>query len=631
MRPSWRTPPLVVILAALLTAAPAAAAPGDLGTEDFSYAPATGSPTESKPESKLWFADGSWWGDLYSPAAGAHRIHRLDPATDRWVDTGTTTDTRRNANSDVLWHAASRKLYIGSHIFSEVGASTPPAQSAALYRFSYDPSTRRYTLDQGYPVVINGAKMQALVIDMDSLGRLWAAWQQDGSIWVNHTEGDDAHWGTPYTAWASPWLLKSDDVAGLVPFGGDKVGILFSYEFFPKGWNYLLVHRDGAGDGAANWAAERLPDIENANNHVNLKADGAGRLFAAVKRHSNDPAAPRIQLLRRDAAGRWSYATFGSTGDGHTRPIVVLQDPGSQAHVFATCPRVAGRDAGGGGDICEKTSSTDAMGFAPGNGTPVLQDADSAQLNDVTSTKQPVNAATGLLLLANNPTAGIDAYWHRLLPLGGPQPPAVAASFAATRDAQDELTVRFIDTSAGAPTSWHWDFGDGTSSNARHGTHRYAQPGTYTVTLTAASATSTQVVAQGVAVPVPVPAPARSGAPAVAAPVRGAAPGRAVQSVRAYRPVLSLRGSSLSHGRVRLSGSVSRRLTGVRIVLQRRTSKGRWTTVTNTRLLALSGGRSRYAFVLHRRSQTTSFRVVLPGQDSRLRAESRALRVRGRS
>jgi hypothetical protein len=349
MRLSWRTPPLVVILAALLTAAPAAAAPGDVGTEDFSYAPATGSPTESKPESKLWFADGSWWGDLFSPSAGAHRIHRLDPATDRWVDTGTTTDTRRNANSDVLWHAASRKLYVVSHVFSEVGASTPPAQSGALYRYSYDPGTKQYTLDQGYPVVINGAKSQSLVIDMDSTGRLWAAWQQDGSIWVNHTDGNDAHWGTPYTAWASPWLLKSDDVAGLVPFGGDKVGILFSYEFFPKGWYYLIVHRDGAGDGAANWAPERLPDIDNANNHVNLKADRAGRLFVAVKRHANDPAAPRIQLLRRDTAGTWSYATFGSTGDGHTRPIVVLEDPGSRADVFATCPRVPGHDAGSGG------------------------------------------------------------------------------------------------------------------------------------------------------------------------------------------------------------------------------------------------------------------------------------------
>jgi PKD repeat protein len=629
MRLSWRTPPLVVILAALLTAAPAAAAPGDVGTEDFSYAPATGSPTESKPESKLWFADGSWWGDLFSPSAGAHRIHRLDPATDRWVDTGTTTDTRRNANSDVLWHAASRKLYVVSHVFSEVGASTPPAQSGALYRYSYDPGTKQYTLDQGYPVVINGAKSQSLVIDMDSTGRLWAAWQQDGSIWVNHTDGNDAHWGTPYTAWASPWFLKSDDVAGLVPFGGDKVGILFSYEFFPKGWYYLIVHRDGAGDGAANWAPERLPDIDNANNHVNLKADRAGRLFVAVKRHANDPAAPRIQLLRRDTAGTWSYATFGSTGDGHTRPIVVLEDPGSRADVFATCPRVPGHDAGSGGDICEKTSSTDAMGFAPGNGTPVLQDADSPELNDVTSTKQPVNAATGVLLLANNPTAGTDAYWHRLLPLTGSQPPAVGASFAATRDAQDAQTVRFIDTSSGAPTSWHWDFGDGTTSNAHHGTHRYAQAGTYTVTLTAASATSTDTRSVVQTVPVPA-APAAPVQPAVSSPpASGAAPGGGVQSVRAYRPVLSLRSSSLSGGRVRLSGSVNRRLTGLRIVLQRRTSKGRWITVTSTRLLSLSGGRSRYAIVLHRRSATTSFRVVLPGKSERLRAESRSLRVRG--
>ena len=620
----WRRTLFVVaaLAAGLVAAGPAIAAPGDLGTEDFSYAPATGSPTDSKPESKLWFADGDWWADLYSPSAGVHRIHRLDRATDQWVDTGTTADTRRNANADVLWHAASRKLYVASHVFSEVGASTPPAQSARLYRYSYDPATRQYTIDQGFPVVINGAKTQSLVIDMDSTGRLWATWQHGGSIWVNHTDGDDARWGTPYTAWASPWVLKSDDVAGLVAFGGDKIAVLYSYEFFPSGWYYLLVHRDGAGDGPESWTRERLPEIENANNHVNLKADRAGRLFAAVKRHSTDPAQPRIQLLRRDADGRWAMATFGNVGDGHTRPIVVLEDPGSRADVFATCPRRPTRDAGGGGDICQKGTSADAMGFEPGIGTPVLQDASSPQLNDVTSTKQPVNAATGLVLLANNPTNGIDAYWHRRLELSTPQPPAVAAAFAATRDAQDELTVRFIDTSSGAPTSWLWDFGDGTTSTARHGTHRYAQPGTYTVSLTAASATSTNTQAVSQTVPVPV---------APAAPRVVATPSRtSVRAAAAYRPRLSLRSTSVRGGRVRLSGSVSRRLTGVRITLQRRTTKGRWTTVGTTRLLALSGGRSRYAFVLRRRSQTTAFRVVLAGQGNRLRAQSRALRVRAR-
>jgi len=46
------------------------------------------------------------------------------------------------------------------------------------------------------------------------------------------------------------------------------------------------------------------------------------------------------------------------------------------------------------------------------------------------------------------------------------------------------LTVQFIDTSTGSPTSWTWDFGDGTTSTAKHPTHAYAKKGFYTVKLT---------------------------------------------------------------------------------------------------------------------------------------------------
>jgi len=299
---------LAVALTGVLTAAPgtAVADVGDLGTEDFTYAPLTGSPTQTKPESKAWFADGEWWADLYLPGADEHRIHRLDAATDRWVDTGTALDTRRKANSDVLWHAASRKLYVASHIFSEQPAAATPAQSARLYRFSYDPAARRYALEAGFPVIINDARTESLVIDMDSTGTLWATWQRDGHIWVNHSRGDDATWGTPYKANSAFVDYPSEDVSALVPFGGDKIGILFSSEFFPKGWYDLLIHRDGAGDAPGDWSIEQVPGIENANDHVNLKADRAGRLFAAIKRHSLDPTTSRIELLRRDPDGRWS-------------------------------------------------------------------------------------------------------------------------------------------------------------------------------------------------------------------------------------------------------------------------------------------------------------------------------------
>ena len=616
---------LAVTLAGVLAATPGTslADVGDLGTEDFSYAPLTGSPTQTKPESKAWFADGEWWADLYLPGADEHRIHRLDAATDRWVDTGTALDTRRNANSDVLWHAASRKLYVASHVFTEHPAAATPGQSARLYRFSYDPASRRYALDAGFPVVINDARTEGVVIDMDSTGTLWATWQRDGHIWVNHSVGDDATWGTPYKANSAFVDYTSEDVSAVVPFGGDKIGILFSSEFFPKGWYDLLIHRDGTGDAPGDWSIEQVPGIENANDHVNLKADRSGRLFAAIKRHSLDPTTSRTELLRRDADGRWSSATFGKTSDGHTRPIVLLEDPGSLAHVFATCPRPPSTDAGAGGDICQKSTPKDALAFGPGAGTPVLQDASSPELNDVTSTKQPVNSATGVLLLANNPTDGIDTYWHRLLGLATSPPPQVAASYVAGRHAADPLIARFLNSSTGAATSWLWDFGDGTTSKATHPSHRYAAPGDYTVRLTAASATSTHTTTVTQRIPVPT---AAAGVPRPAP-----TPSRPVvrQSSR-YRPTLSVNRRYLSRGRVRLYGSVNRRLVGERVILQRRTSARRWVTVARAKLLSLSRGRSRYAFVLRRWSRTSTVRVVLAEKGVRLRATTRSLTVHRR-
>jgi PKD repeat protein len=44
--------------------------------------------------------------------------------------------------------------------------------------------------------------------------------------------------------------------------------------------------------------------------------------------------------------------------------------------------------------------------------------------------------------------------------------------------------VIFTDASSGGPTSWSWDFGDGTSSTAQNPSKTYAAAGTYTVSLT---------------------------------------------------------------------------------------------------------------------------------------------------
>jgi PKD repeat protein len=50
------------------------------------------------------------------------------------------------------------------------------------------------------------------------------------------------------------------------------------------------------------------------------------------------------------------------------------------------------------------------------------------------------------------------------------------------------LSVNFTDLSLGVPTSWSWNFGDGTISTSQNPTHVYAITGNYTVTLDASRA-----------------------------------------------------------------------------------------------------------------------------------------------
>ena len=54
-------------------------------------------------------------------------------------------------------------------------------------------------------------------------------------------------------------------------------------------------------------------------------------------------------------------------------------------------------------------------------------------------------------------------------------------SFAVTDTTKRE--VAFKDESCGAITSWHWDFGDSTSSVEQNPVHQYKEPGKYIVIL----------------------------------------------------------------------------------------------------------------------------------------------------
>jgi len=75
----------------------------NVGYRDFSYGK-TGDAklTGERPESKLWWNDGSWWGSLFDPLTLTYHVYRLNTATQTWIDTGTTLDNRSWSKADAL-------------------------------------------------------------------------------------------------------------------------------------------------------------------------------------------------------------------------------------------------------------------------------------------------------------------------------------------------------------------------------------------------------------------------------------------------------------------------------------------------------------------------------------------------
>jgi len=66
--------------------------------------------------------------------------------------------------------------------------------------------------------------------------------------------------------------------------------------------------------------------------------------------------------------------------------------------------------------------------------------------------------------------------------------PPIAAFTVSPPSGDIPLAVSFADGSSGSPTSWLWDFGDGTTSTEQNPRHTYVSPGTYGVTLTVSDA-----------------------------------------------------------------------------------------------------------------------------------------------
>lgn len=386
---------VIVALAAVLWGiSPAQAA--DVGYVGPSYGTSTTAPTGQKPQSKLWITDGIWWGALFDKASADFHIFRFDSVASTWTDTGVLIDERTNMYMDAMWDG--QNLYV----LSAGATASNTAHSPRLVRFSYETSTRTWTRDSGYPVTPMGTGgVKSPVIAKDSTGMLWATFFIAGRIWVTHSlPGDDRTWVPRYVL-PTPngeSSVGSDDLSAVVAFDGDKIGVLWSNQLPASETVYWAWHQDGASD--QTWSTEvayRQP--EGADDHINLKSligDSSGRVFAVAKTSMDAASDPLFNLLTLSLSGQWSATQIWNQADDSTRAIVQIDRENRQLYAFAAAPCCSG------GTIYYKKSSLDNPSFGPGLGTAFIHSDAHPEANNPTSTKQLVNSATDLVVMASD-------------------------------------------------------------------------------------------------------------------------------------------------------------------------------------------------------------------------------------
>jgi hypothetical protein len=462
----------VTVLAFVLVGMVAAPADAeDVGYVDQSFT-GVSAPTGEKPQSKLWIAGGAWWGALWDTASQDYHIFRFHPASQSWTDTGVLVDERVSASPDAYWDGT--RLYVVSAGRSEGTGSQAPRIS----RFRFDADTQTWSRDSGFPVTIGNGGTEAITLIKDSTGTLWVTYTQGAKVYLQHSvNGDDRVW-TPRYQLPTPGgesNVTADDIAAVVAYDGNKVGVMFSNQ--QRQVMYFASHVDGMSD--QTWSLVAAYDRpEGADDHINLKSlqgDASGRVFAAVKASHDLPTDPEVHLLALRLDGTWTSHPVFTVAEGHTRAIVLIDSEHRRLYLFAAAPCCSG------GVVYTKSSPLDNIRFEPGPGTPFIANGTHTQVNNPTSTKQNLDSSTGLLVLAGDDAA--KRYLHNYVSLatGPPAPDTLIDSGPDPATTQTSTSFAFHASTADATFECSLDgaaytvcASPSTYVSLVEGTHRFA-------------------------------------------------------------------------------------------------------------------------------------------------------------
>lgn len=460
------------LIGLLAASAAIASTPVTDGYRDQAYGGGAFRPTGDKPQSKLWFTDSTWFAGMFlfqtSPSpTSEYRIHRLDTSSHAWVDTGVVVDQRDKTHGDYLWDEADQTLWVASAYHPTSGSID---DGIKVFKYTYNAVADSYAAAAGFPVTIPNTATDPLTpevlggafsvtIDRDSSGRLWAAWAMHRQVRYSISDDDGTTWSAPAQLppqASNPVKNATDDgdIASVVAFGNNVAIAWSDHDADPgaanDGYYFSSIATNQDPAIAANWTLVKLPTLlasagESADNHINLKATDDGTVYMVGKTGKDTAACatnkqvPLIEFFRRTTAGTWSSHLVGTVGDCNTRPQLLVSEELDTAWVFMTSPN-------GGGAIYTKSaplSGPDELVFrgtadqTTQRGSPFIRSATETAIDDPTTTKQSVTAASGIVVLANNllktGTTNAKFYLHNEMSIAATDstPPTGTATIAA--------------------------------------------------------------------------------------------------------------------------------------------------------------------------------------------------------
>ncbi len=230
-------------------------------------------------------------------------------------------------------------------------------------------------------------------------------------------------------------------------------------------------------DGSLKWSYTTAGEIRGSPA---MKADGTIYVGSSDK---------NLYAVNSDGTLKWTYTTGNSIeGSPAIRADGTVCIGSSDAKVYAINPDGTLRWSYTTGNGITGSPAVGANGILYIGG----KDARVYALNPDGSL---IWTATTGSAIAGSPAIGADS----VLYIGSNDCKVYAfkdvtpvANFTSTVISGTEgyipLTVQFTDSSSNIPTTWFWDFGDGTTSTEQNPSHTFTLPGTYSVNLTVKNA-----------------------------------------------------------------------------------------------------------------------------------------------